>query len=62
MLKGEKILITGPAGRIAFDIARKLAPDNEVWGIARFSNHDQRAEVEALLGWWSMMREREPME
>ena len=48
MLKGEKILITGPAGRIAFDIARKLAPDNEVWGIARFSNHDQRAEVEAL--------------
>ena len=48
MLAGEKILITGPAGRIAFGIARMLAPDNEVWGIARFSDPAARAEVEAL--------------
>ena len=48
MLSGEKILLTGPAGGIAFGIARALARDNEVWGIARFSDPAQRAEVEAL--------------
>jgi nucleoside-diphosphate-sugar epimerase len=48
VLRGEKILITGPAGRIAFGIARSLAADNEVWGIARFSDPASRAEVEAL--------------
>jgi nucleoside-diphosphate-sugar epimerase len=44
----EKILITGPAGRIAFGLARSLAADNEVWGIARFSSPGSREEVEAL--------------
>jgi nucleoside-diphosphate-sugar epimerase len=48
MLSGEKILITGPAGRIANGIAKTLAPNNEVWGIARFFDPDARAEVEAL--------------
>ena len=48
MLSGEKILITGPAGRIAFGLARTLAGDNEVWGIARFSDATTRDEVEAL--------------
>jgi nucleoside-diphosphate-sugar epimerase len=48
MLTGEKILITGPAGRIAFGFARTLAADNEVWGIARFSDPASRAEVEEL--------------
>ena len=48
MLSGEKILITGPAGRIAHGIAKMLAPDNEVWGIARFSDSASRDEVEAL--------------
>src|SRR5262245_53144513 len=48
MIRGEKILITGPAGRIAFGLARSLATDNEVWGIARFRDPAQRAEVEAL--------------
>ena len=38
VLSGEKILITGPAGQIAFPLARHLAHDNEVWGIARFSD------------------------
>jgi len=46
-LKGEKILITGPAGQIAFPMARELARENEVWGIARFSDPVQRQEVEA---------------
>ncbi|GAA2410300.1 hypothetical protein GCM10010191_18850 [Actinomadura vinacea] len=48
MLSGEKILVTGPAGRIAFGLARSLAADNEVWGIARFGDAATRAEVEAL--------------
>ncbi len=48
MLRGEKILITGPAGRIAFGLARSLVGDNEVWGIARFSDAAAREEVEAL--------------
>jgi nucleoside-diphosphate-sugar epimerase len=48
VLTGEKILITGPAGRIAYGLARSLAGDNEVWGIARFSDPDSRAKVEAL--------------
>src|SRR5690606_33631171 len=48
MLSGEKILITGPAGRIAYNVTKALAKDNEVWGIARFSDPSQREEVEAL--------------
>ncbi len=48
MLSGEKVLITGPAGRIAHGIAKMLAPDNEVWGIARFCDSAARDEVEAL--------------
>jgi nucleoside-diphosphate-sugar epimerase len=48
VLQGEKILITGPAGRIAHGITKMLAADNEVWGIARFSDPAARAEVETL--------------
>src|SRR5690348_636938 len=48
MLSGEKVLITGPAGRIAFGLARTLTGENEVWGISRFGDPAARAEVEAL--------------
>ena len=48
MLSGEKVLVTGPGGRIAFGIAKMLAVDNEVWGIARFSDAAVREEVDAL--------------
>lgn len=48
VLVGEKILITGPAGRIAFGLARSLAADNDVWGIARFGDPATRDQVEAL--------------
>jgi nucleoside-diphosphate-sugar epimerase len=48
MLSDEKILITGPAGRIAFGLARFLAADNDVWGIARFSDPATREKVEAV--------------
>jgi nucleoside-diphosphate-sugar epimerase len=46
MLRDEKILITGPAGRIAFPLAQSLVGDNEVWGIARFGDPTARAMVE----------------
>lgn len=48
MLSDEKILITGPAGRIAFGIARSLVADNEVWGIARFGDPATREKVETI--------------
>jgi nucleoside-diphosphate-sugar epimerase len=48
VLVDEKILITGPAGRIAFGLARSLATANEVWGVARFSDPSTRDKVEAL--------------
>ena len=37
-MRGSKILITGPSGQVAAPIAKALAADNEVWGIARFSD------------------------
>lgn len=45
MLKGEKILITGATGKIAFPIARALAGDNEVWGVARLRNPAEREKL-----------------
>ena len=48
-LKGEKILLTGPAGQIAFPIGRELARDNEVWGIARVGDPADRERVEQSL-------------
>jgi nucleoside-diphosphate-sugar epimerase len=47
MLSGEKILVTGPAGQIAFPLARYLAADNEVWGISRFGDDAVRHRVES---------------
>jgi nucleoside-diphosphate-sugar epimerase len=47
-VQGEKILITGPAGQIAFPICEYLAKDNEVWGIARFSDPADRQRVDDL--------------
>lgn len=37
-MRGSKILITGPAGQVAAPLALSLAADNEVWGIARFTD------------------------
>jgi UDP-glucuronate 4-epimerase len=42
VLDGQKILITGATGKIAFPIARELAKRNEVWGAARLSNSNDR--------------------
>ena len=48
MLRDQKILITGPAGQIAFPIAESLSKENEVWGIARFNDRQSRERVEAV--------------
>ena len=48
MLKDRKILVTGPSGSIAFPLCRELARDNEVWGIGRLANAQERARVEAI--------------
>ena len=45
-LRGHRILVTGPAGQIAFPLASALARDNEVWGIARFGDATTRERVE----------------
>jgi len=47
MLSDEKILITGPAGQIAEPLTRYLARNNEVCGIARFSDEEARDRVES---------------
>jgi nucleoside-diphosphate-sugar epimerase len=45
-LRNARILVTGPAGQIAFPLAARLARDNEVWGIARFGDAKSRERVE----------------
>ena len=45
-MRGVKILITGPTGQVAAPLAKALAADNEVWGIARFSDPAARADLE----------------
>lgn len=48
MLTDKKILVTGPAGQIAFPLVEFLAPHNDVWGVARFSDAEARRRVEEL--------------
>ncbi len=45
-LEGKTILVTGPAGQIAFPLAARLASANDVWGIARFSDPATRQRCE----------------
>jgi UDP-glucuronate 4-epimerase len=47
VLHDEKILITGPSGLVAEPIARSLARDNEVIGVARFRDAAARERLEA---------------
>jgi nucleoside-diphosphate-sugar epimerase len=47
-LSDAKILVTGPAGQIAFPLVESLVADNDVWGIARFGNEAARQKVDAL--------------
>lgn len=41
-MKDRRILVTGASGQIAYPLVRDLAKDNEVWGIARFSDPSKR--------------------
>jgi nucleoside-diphosphate-sugar epimerase len=45
-MRGAKVLITGPTGQVAAPIAKALAVDNEVWGIARFTDIAGREALE----------------
>jgi nucleoside-diphosphate-sugar epimerase len=47
MLSDEKILITGAGGQIGLPLAASLAGDNEVWGVARFSQEGSREQLES---------------
>jgi UDP-glucuronate 4-epimerase len=45
---GHKILVTGPTGQVGFVVAQALArQDNEVWGVARFSDPEKKKVLEA---------------
>jgi nucleoside-diphosphate-sugar epimerase len=48
VISGEKILITGVTGMVGDPLARYLAKDNEVWGVARFADPANRRSLEAL--------------
>ncbi len=45
-LRGRKVLVTGASGQIAGALCKRLAADNEVWGIARFGDAARRRELE----------------
>jgi nucleoside-diphosphate-sugar epimerase len=47
VLDGEKILITGATGKVAFPIAEALAGRNEVWGVARLRGPGDRERLSA---------------
>ena len=46
-MDGTKILVTGATGQVALPVAEALAPDNEVWAIARFRDTTARQRLEA---------------
>jgi UDP-glucuronate 4-epimerase len=53
MLTGKKILVTGATGQVARPVAEKLAEDNEVWCIGRFTDPAiERQLVEAGMRTW----------
>ncbi|HZO08451.1 MAG TPA: NAD(P)-dependent oxidoreductase [Myxococcota bacterium] len=46
-MKNQKILVTGPTGQVALPTSLALARDNEVWGVARFTDAAARKRLEA---------------
>ena len=46
-LREKKILITGLTGQVAKPVALSLAKENDVWGIARFTNPAIKEQLEA---------------
>ena len=47
MTKGKRWVITGPTSQVGEPVAKALAADNEVFGIARFTNPKTKARLEA---------------
>lgn len=47
-IAGRKLLVTGASGQIAHALAKRLAEDNEVWGVARFTDPTRRDSLEAV--------------
>ncbi len=47
-LHDAKILITGPTSQVGLPVARALSRRNEVWGLARFGNPEDRQRLEEL--------------
>lgn len=47
-LKGNRIVVLGATGMVATPVIRALAVDNEVWGLARFSNAEAKGQLEDL--------------
>lgn len=45
-LSGKRVLVTGASGLVAFPVAAKLAEDNEVFALARWSNPEQKRKIE----------------
>lgn len=45
-LSDEKVLVVGATGQVALPLAKTLAQDNEVWGVARFSDPAARQSLE----------------
>lgn len=45
-MRGAKVLMTGATGQVAVPVAEALAVDNEVWGIARFTDAATRERLE----------------
>jgi UDP-glucuronate 4-epimerase len=46
-LSGKRVLVTGASGLVAFPVAARLAENNEVFAVARFSDPAQRKAIEA---------------
>jgi len=46
-LTGKKILVTGPTGQVALPVTLALAKENDVTGVARFSDAKARERLEA---------------
>jgi nucleoside-diphosphate-sugar epimerase len=47
VISGAKVLVTGVTGSVGSEVARHLAKENEVWGVARFADATDRADLEA---------------
>ncbi len=47
-LSGHRILVTGATSQVALPVIERLAPNNEVHGLARFTKEGSREQIEAL--------------